>query len=214
LVFNRPRIDQRIKELLTKTGIPHFFMYDTDDSLDGEYMISPNHFESGYLVGKTFCEYDYVNFVEVTGPPMRIDVINKHKGFVAALEKYHRHIPESHILNGTYKLEKSIELTENNLNLFKHGTACFAQNDMTALGVLEGLRRHGVSVPENVAIIGYDNIPMSAWFKPCLTTVTIDYAKIIELAVEWIVKMTHGHLPQKHKVVISGELIMRDTFPG
>jgi LacI family transcriptional regulator len=214
LIFNRPRINQRIKNLLTKTDIPHFFMYDTDASIDGEYMISPNHFESGYLVGKTFCEHGYANFVEVTGPSTRIDVINKHKGFVAALKKYRRYLPESHILNGTYKVEKAIELTESHSTLFKRGTACFAQNDMTALGVLEGLRRHRIRVPEDVVVIGYDNIPMSEWFKPHLTTVAIDYTKIIEVAVEWIVEMTHGRLPQEHKVVISGGLIMRDTFTG
>lgn len=83
---------------------------------------------------------------------------------------------------------------------------------MMALGVLEGLRQCGISVPEDVAIIGSDNIPMGKWFRPNLTTVGIDYDSIIELTVRWILAMTEGRLPNSYRHVLSSKLIIRDTF--
>ena len=98
------------------------------------------------------------------------------------------------------------------IELFQPGTACFAQNDMMALGALEALREQGIQVPDDVALIGSDNIPMGSWFTPHLTTVAIDYDKIINLTVEWVMAMASNKLPDTYRYILDSKLIIRDTF--
>lgn len=98
------------------------------------------------------------------------------------------------------------------IELFQPGTACFAQNDMMALGALEALREQGIQVPDDVALIGSDNIPMGSWFTPHLTTVAVDYDKIINLTVEWVMAMASNKLPDTYRYILDSKLIIRDTF--
>jgi len=67
-----------------------------------------------------------------------------------------------------------------------------------------------------VALIGSDNIPMGSWFTPHLTTVAVDYDRIINLTVEWVMAMASNKLPDKlpdtYRYILDSKLIIRDTF--
>lgn len=212
LILNRPDVDDRVRTLLAETSLPHIFVYDTDEDAEGAaYTISPNHAQSGALVGETFCRKGYTRFVEVTGPPARVDVRHKHEGFEAALAQHGFSIPNAHLLPTNYRVQTATEAVLQHISLFTPGTACFAHNDMIALGVIEALHQCGVRVPEDVAVIGYDNVPMACWFKPHLTTVSIDYDRIINLTVDWVLAAAHDQTAPHGKVMIDGKLIERDT---
>ena len=114
----------------------------------------------------------------------------------------HQHghkLSDTHILHADYNLKQATQQVLEHIELFQPGTACFVQNDMMALGALEALREQGIQVPDDVALIGSDNIPMGNWFTPHLTTVAVDYDRIINLTVEWVMAMasnkTAGYLP-------------------
>lgn len=213
LIINRPHVNDRVKELLEKTHLPHIFIYDTGESSNETgYMISPNHTESGELVGETFCQRGFTDFVEMTGPSHRLDVQHKHQGFISALEKHGLTLPADHILPTNYRLQNATEVALRYIRLFRPGTACFAQNDMIALGLIEALSQNHIRVPEDVAVIGYDNVPMSCWFKPHLTTIAIDYDRIIDLTAQWVLAVAQDQEAPIGQVQIHGQLILRDTL--
>lgn len=212
LIFNRPQVNDRVRNLLQETNIPYIFIYDTNETSDEPFMIAPHHTEIGRVAGNAFCGAGYRRFVELTGPTQRIDVIHKHTGFTEALHRHGFDLPPSHVLCADYHLEQATEQTLAHIALFQPGTACFAQNDLMALGVIEGLRQKQLRVPEDVAIIGADNITMGTWFHPHLTTVAIDYGRIIQLTVDWVLAITEGSPPQTYRYLLDSELVMRDTF--
>lgn len=212
LIFNRQSVSERVQTLLEETRIPYIFIYDTNEHAQGPFMIAPRHTKIGYLVGKSFCEAGYQNFVEITGPSKRIDVVNKHAGFVKALAEYGFTMPEKNVLCANYHLELAEEITLTHIDLFTPGTAIFAQNDMIALGTLEALKQRGIRVPEDAALIGVDNVVMGRWFHPQLTTVAIDYDQIISMTIEWILDVTEKKPPKAYRHFLDGELIVRDTF--
>jgi len=212
LIFNRQSVSDKVQALLQETKIPYIFIYDTNECVQEPFMIAPRHTQIGALVGKVFCESGYRNFVEITGPCKRIDVINKHTGFVRALEEYGCTLPKDHVLCANYRIEQAEAITRENIHLFKPGTAVFAQNDMIALGVLEALKQNGIRVPEDVALIGMDNVVMGRWFHPQLTTVEIDYDRIISLTVKWISEITGKKAPKEYRHFLDGTLVVRDTF--
>ena len=151
-------------------------------------------------------------WVEIIGPQDRIDVIHKHEAFARVLHQHGHKLSDTHILHADYNLKQATQQVLEHIELFQPGTACFAQNDMMALGALEALREQGIQVPDDVALIGSDNIPIGSWFTPHLTTVAVDYDKIINLTVEWVMAMVSNKLPDTYRYILDSKLIIRDTF--
>ena len=71
-------------------------------------------------------------------------------------------------------------------------TALVAQNDDTAIGAIRALRAHGLSVPDDVSVTGYDGTEVGQYFSPHLTTVEVPLRKIGVLAVETLVRQMNG----------------------
>jgi LacI family transcriptional regulator len=93
-------------------------------------------------------------------------------------------------------------------------TAVFAANDMMAGGALRALRRAGYQVPADVALIGYDDVPIAAAIEPALTTVRQPIARMGAMAAEVLLGMLDG--PDgagmtQHKVILPTELVVRDS---
>lgn len=215
LIFNRQNVSDRVRTLLEETRIPYIFIYDTNESSQEPFMIAPRHTKIGYLAGESFCEAGYQSFVEITGPTQRIDVVNKHAGFVEALAAHGLVLPEENVLCASYRLELAEKVTLEHIDLFTPGTAVFAQNDMLALGAMEALKQSGIRVPEDVALIGVDNVVMGRWFHPQLTTVAIDYDQIISMTAKWVLDVTARKTPKVYRHFLDGKLIVRDSFvPG
>lgn len=213
LVVNRPDLSAHLKDMLSRAKMPFLFIYDTDEQTENDFMIYPSHVHMGYMVGKAFCERGMTRFVEMFGTKDRVDGRNKHRGFAQALAEYGREIPDSSILYGEYKFEPAFRAVSEHVELFREADACFAQNDMMALGILEALRQNGIRVPEDIVLVGSDNIPMATWFKPYLTTIALDYDQIIETTASWIVEMMDSAQPlAPRKQAVSAHIIYRETF--
>ncbi|NJP48417.1 LacI family DNA-binding transcriptional regulator [Actinacidiphila epipremni] len=89
-------------------------------------------------------------------------------------------------------------------------TAVFVANDQMALGVLRAFREAGLSVPGQVAIAGFDDIPEAEFFAPPLTTVRQDFAAVGQASIRLLVdRLEAGGLPDDERVVIEPRLIVR-----
>ncbi len=77
-------------------------------------------------------------------------------------------------------------------------TAVFVANDQMAVGLLNGLHGHGVRVPEDISIVGFDDIPESAFFIPPLTTVCQDFDAVGRLGVALLMDLINGVQGAQH----------------
>ncbi|HXW79801.1 MAG TPA: substrate-binding domain-containing protein, partial [Acidimicrobiales bacterium] len=92
--------------------------------------------------------------------------------------------------------------------------AIFVANDQMALGVLRALHERGRRVPDDVAVVGFDDIPESGYFVPPLTTVRQDFQRVGAAAVRILVdQLATGDGQQQH-VVIEPELVRRSSSRG
>ena len=91
--------------------------------------------------------------------------------------------------------------------------AVFAANDMTALGCLAALREAGLRVPEDVAVAGFDDIPIARYVTPALTTIRVPIAVLGAAALESLARTLESpHSPQLvHTVVMPVELVVRSS---
>jgi LacI family transcriptional regulator len=78
---------------------------------------------------------------------------------------------EKEVENGTFEFESGIDIARKCLAAANRPTAIFAVNDITAMGIMHGLISRGVSIPDDISVIGFDNIEFSAMVNPALTTI-------------------------------------------
>jgi DNA-binding LacI/PurR family transcriptional regulator len=89
-------------------------------------------------------------------------------------------------------------------------TAVFAGNDQMALGVVHGLADRGLRVPDDISVVGFDDLPDSRHFLPPLTTVRQDFAALGELVLGRVIAAIEGEDVAQHEVIEPG-LVVRDS---
>ncbi|MEU0113844.1 LacI family DNA-binding transcriptional regulator [Streptomyces bobili] len=93
-------------------------------------------------------------------------------------------------------------------------TAVFVANDQMALGVLRALREAGVRTPQDVAVVGFDDIPESEFFAPPLTTVRQDFESVGKQGIALLLDLIEGRPPAASRIAIEPQLVVRaSTFP-
>ena len=102
------------------------------------------------------------------------------------------------------------------LTLPSRPTAVFARNDYTAIGALQALKEAGLSTPDDVAVAGFDNIPLAAVMTPTLTTVSQPTDDEGRLAAEFLLeRIEHArHEPARRDLVLECNLIVRASTAG
>ena len=89
-------------------------------------------------------------------------------------------------------------------------TAVIAIADPVALGVLRGLQAHGVQIPRDVSLVGFDNSYLCEYLCPPLTSVNIPRARLAHLVVDWLVRNVESKEPGR-ELVLETELILRES---
>jgi DNA-binding LacI/PurR family transcriptional regulator len=93
--------------------------------------------------------------------------------------------------------------------------ALFCFNDLMALGALRALLESGVRVPEDVAVVGWDDIEDGRYSTPTLTTISPDKHQIASLAVEFLAARLGGGKGEPAREVTAGfELVVRESSAG
>ena len=90
-------------------------------------------------------------------------------------------------------------------------TAIFAGSDMQAMGVLRAARRLGIEVPGQLSLIGYDNLPLSAWTDPPLTTVNQPLRDMAGTATRMLLDLARGIEPALTRIDLVTQLVVRES---
>jgi LacI family transcriptional regulator len=90
-------------------------------------------------------------------------------------------------------------------------TAVFVASDMMAVGALKALRQAGMRVPEDVAMVGFDDIPVASALDPPLTTVRQPIGRMASLAVETLLDLIEHPGSGPRRVVLPTELVIRES---
>jgi LacI family transcriptional regulator len=90
-------------------------------------------------------------------------------------------------------------------------TALFAYNDMSAIGAIRALREEGLRVPQDVSVIGFDDIPGAAFYTPSLTTVQQPLHRMGDVAAQVLLERIEGKKEYPSDIAIEPELIVRES---
>jgi LacI family transcriptional regulator len=138
-------------------------------------------------------------------------VIQRHEGYLDALRAHGvRHDPRLDVY-GLFSRTSGYRLVREALRSDLRFTAVFACTDIMATGALAVLREEGISVPEQVSLVGFDDVPFAADLSPALTTVRIPYEEIGRSAVRLALDHEAGGGDTHTHVVLSTRLVIRES---
>lgn len=113
------------------------------------------------------------------------------------------------LVDGEYARERAAEVARALCSGRTRPDAIFVGNDHMAFAVMDELVHHlGLRVPDDVSIVGYDDVPMAAWPSYCLTTIRQPVDAMVDATVETLIGQIEGHTEPKHRR-IDGPLVVR-----
>ena len=126
----------------------------------------------------------------------RINVVNEHRfhAYVNTLKKYNIKVDKSLIRNIILSTAEGYQGMKNILSKGNIPTAVFCANDITAIGAMKAIREFGYKIPDDISVIGIDDIEISEYLKPSLTTIHVPKMDLGKVAVKILIdKMENGH---------------------
>lgn len=137
----------------------------------GQKSIFLDNFSAGFDATQHLIELGHRRIAIVRGITNQQDAVRRYDGYVAALEQAEIPLDPDLIHQGDFSAQSGVMAVNSLLSRAVNFTAVFAANDMTAFGVRLALSRHGMRVPEDVSLIGFDDQAEAAFTTPPLTTV-------------------------------------------
>ena len=145
----------------------------------------------------------------ITGPERNADAAERRRGYRDALESAGSDPIE---IAGDFTEDAGYRAVPDILALRARPTAIFAANDAMAIGALRALREAQIRVPEDVALAGFDDIPIARYLTPPLTTVRIETAEMGRRAVDYLVNTLEKSRDSSRKHdVIATTLVVRES---
>lgn len=142
----------------------------------------------GYLATRHLLDLGHRRIGIIAGPGYASSSKGRLEGYVQALREAGIGLDPDLVVDSTFGIDSGAEAAEQLMNLPHPPTALFAVNDNTAIGALSTLARRGLTVPGDVSLVGYNDIPIVSRLPIPLTTVRVPFDQIASSALELLTR--------------------------
>jgi LacI family transcriptional regulator len=147
----------------------------------------------------------------IAGPPQLRCSRARLDGYRAGLESAGIEMADELVRPGNFYHESGFVGGSVLLDLPDPPTAIFASSDQMAFGVYEAVRKRGLRLPDDLSVIGFDDLPEARWFSPPLTTVRQPLAEMGGLAARTVLRLTRGEEVENPRIELATELLIRES---
>lgn len=183
---------------------------------DGVTRLMVDAEEGGYAATYHLLERGYRRVALIEGADRASESrTQRRRGYERALAYAGLSAPASYIVMGDFRFEGGRDAMNQLLDLPEPPDAVFASNDLMALGALRAARERGVRVPEDLGVVGYDDIPAAGFVDPSLTTVSVPKVELGRSAGELILEQIERDGEYANSVqIFEAHLIVRESSAG
>lgn len=206
LILSDARTDDEVLHRLTQEGVPFVLASRSSGSYPGAFA---DDFRGGYLAADHLARRGYERVAVIAGPDFASTANLRIAGFRAGLEKYGIALSEQNVVRTGFDAAAGRVGISQLLERGGVPSAVFATNDFAAIGAIGALREHGHSVPEDVAIVGYNDTPLAESLSVPLTTVRSPMVEMGRSAFHLLEQVVAGGRPDS--VLLRPELIVRQS---
>jgi LacI family xylobiose transport system transcriptional regulator len=210
LVFSDLSADH--KHQLRARNIPFVVVDPSGDPAADVPSIGTANWSGGYAATKHLLELGHRDVAIVAGPEDMLCSTARLSGYRAALDSAGIEVRQEYIApSSEFRFEDGLRGAGAMLDLPHPPTAIFASSDLQALGVYEAARRRGLRIPEDLSVVGYDDVDVASWAGPPLTTVRQPLTEMAGEAVRLIVRLRDGARVDHLHVDLESRLVVRES---
>jgi DNA-binding LacI/PurR family transcriptional regulator len=219
VIVTSSRVGSLYQEHLQRFGVPVVLI--NSRRLGGPYTFSVavNNRHGGSLATRHLIELAHDRIAYVTGPAGHSDDLERLAGYQQALGEAGIGFDARLVVRGTGLQDGGMDALPVLMALEEPPSAIFCYNDMTAIGLVHAARQAGVDVPRELAVVGFDDIPLASYVSPPLTTIAQPKTQMGRRAIEMVLALMGSGDPDNSdvsNVVVEGRLVIRSSsgIPG
>jgi LacI family transcriptional regulator len=201
-------------QMLIGTDTPVVYISETQKGDNCSYVAVDNtrgaYLATSHLIERGFEPVYYFGVLED-----KLTYDERFEGFQVALQDHRIQFDTKRVQTGDYDHRTGYVMINELLERNEIPRGVFAMNDQIALGVIQGLRESNLRIPEDVAVIGFDNIPMAAFPEVQLSTISQPKTEMGKTAMEVLWRLIQGGTESKpEQILLPTQLIIRKTTGG
>ncbi|KUK56347.1 MAG: Regulatory protein, LacI:Periplasmic binding protein/LacI transcriptional regulator [Atribacteria bacterium 34_128] len=207
IIFDTREIDRRI-DYLVERKIP-FVIVGRDNVYESSSFVNLDNVKAGYLGAEHLIKRGKRSIRFFLGDKNFTVNQDRAKGFIQAFNDYHIKSELMHIDYGIMNPKFAYEKMKNILEE-EAPDALFVSGDQRAIGVYHAIQEKRLKIPQDIAVLGIDNIPLSEYYYPALTTISQSVRKMAEGAIKILAQQLKD--PENHKsqrIIFQPKLIIR-----
>lgn len=207
----------RIGELTSYSGIP--IVYLTMEPRENLPVVSVDNYRGGRMAMSHLLKQGYRNIGHISGPMDWWESRQRIKAWKDVLTEGGLEARDDYWVEGNWSSASGAQAAQKLFGRYPQMDAIFVANDQMALSVLQAACQRGLNVPEDLGVVGFDNIAESAFFWPALTTVQQDQYELAKVAVEEIIKIIESgwqgdESVNPKSIVLPPTLVVRQSSAG
>jgi LacI family transcriptional regulator len=195
---------------LTKRKFP-FVLIDHQGNGENCAAVGATNWQGAYNACEYLIKLGHQRIGFITGALDLGAALDRLEGYKSALRTYHIPIDPQLIYEGTFHQPDGYTGAAYLLGLDNPPTAIFASNDVMAMAAMDAARDQGLHIPEDISIIGFDDIPQAALVRPALTTVRQPLELMGRVATQMLFDIINNPLKKMERLQLPTELIIRDS---
>lgn len=208
LVFSS--LPKEYKQQLRSRSIPFVIIDPAGDPEPDVPSIGSANWSGGLAATRHLIECGHRRIGIITGPEDMMCSLARLDGFRSAMATAGLEADPSLIAYGDFHVEGGYDRALEMLRRADRPTAVFAGSDLQAIGVLEAAGTLGLRVPDDLSVVGYDDVAVAKWSRPALTTVHQPLRKMAEAASEMLLRLHEG-ANTTTRMELATSLVIRDS---
>jgi DNA-binding LacI/PurR family transcriptional regulator len=197
VILMAPQMHKEVAEIILKSKRPVVLINACKD-LSNVVNFQINNFEGAFNNIEHLANvHGYKKIGIIKGPEGNCDSDERFAGYSEALIKLDLPVKESFVAPGDFSVESGYEGFTNLIKKIDRPEAIFASNDMMAVGAYKAAADLGIKIPDDFALVGFDDIYLSQFLIPRLTTVHVPLTELGRKAVQYLLNMINGNVDKK-----------------
>jgi len=196
---------------LRSRNIPFVILDPAGDPAPDVPSVGSANWSGGLLATRHLLGLGHRRIAMISGPDDLMCSRARVSGFRSAMEEAGVEVDDELVVFGDFHREDGIEHGQRLLSRPDRPTAIFAGSDLQAFGVYEAARELGLRVPEDLSVVGYDDLQVAQWVGPPLTTVRQPLTEMAEQATRLALQLRNGQETETLRVDLATSLVVRDS---
>lgn len=199
------------RAMLRSRDIPFVIIDPAGDPSPDVPSVGSANWSGGLMATRHLIELGHRRIAAITGPDDMMCSHARIDGFRSAMNAAGLPIRPEWVRFGDFHTSGGQQHGRELLEGEDRPTAIFAGSDLQALGVLEAVRGLGLRVPDDLSLVGYDDIPLAQWVSPSLTTIRQPLRRMAEEATRLVLRMSQAPLETVPRMDLATSLVVRES---